>query len=178
MKFGSFPCACWEKVRLLGFFPLKGSLFYCILVLCVAQLIESPPRTGKWKRWSRGLCLQEWFLLSDTEKWAVVMVTGLPFLGLPNVFPGALGLEQNSVFLVEMAPWISNVHILVNWCLTHTCAWVSQEPLVPLSLYWIGVLKVGLGRHIMKFSMLLVIYQRCVVARILSALSRDTSWGC
>lgn len=32
------------------------------------------------------------------------MVTGLPFLGLPNVFPGALGLEQDSVFLVEMAP--------------------------------------------------------------------------
>lgn len=45
-----------------------------------------------------GPCPQESFLLSDTTKGVVVMVTCLPFLALPNVFSGALGLEQDSAF--------------------------------------------------------------------------------
>lgn len=46
-----------------------------------------------------GPVLQESFLLSDTKKGAVVMVTSLPFLVLPNVFSGASGLEQDSASL-------------------------------------------------------------------------------
>lgn len=65
------------------------------------------------------------------------MVTCLPFLILPDVFSGALGLEQDSALPscqghCDPSTLNSNV-LLCHAGVTFLCAWVSWEPLVLLS---------------------------------------------